>query len=465
MIIFSIILFFLLGFSVLNLISDQFSIGEKIGYSMLIGLPLATFIFFVLSLLKVRVTAELLIYLSLTLIIIINIINFKSLRSLITNIKKTNFSGTNFRSYNMVWLGLLLVAGYIVYGITCKNLYWPAFAFDSVAGYDLMAKVSASEGTILNSLFDENGRAIDGSAHRIIYPPNVPVSMAIAYLNGLELPKIIISLFYIFFLISLYFISIRYNTKTGGAIIIFITVITPEFTAHASLAMTNMPQAIYVGLGYIALWIWITNNDNKYLVLSAVFLAFNTWTRTEGILFSFVAGLVVLYYTVRNKQYMRLIVFSLIVLAPYIIWNGFLFTYNIKAAVPQQRLLVDHLFWDYDKMARLFSNLNVIFFKTTVFYGAILYMFFGMLLLNSVNIYRKAQLPFLFLIFFSWLLYIFFYYQIDYSWDSLDNVIQSSYKRFFFCFIPLMAFYIASNKFSRDLLYKFEDYITLKNLE
>ncbi|MGD8777947.1 MAG: hypothetical protein PVH88_03180 [Ignavibacteria bacterium] len=462
MFILSIVIFFLLGLSVVNLISKDFSRGEKIGYSLLVGIPLNTFFILILSILGIRTSAVALIIISLLLTVILNIKNIKPIAESFNQIKKANLSKVNLRNYNFVWLGLILISAYIAYGISAKNLYWPTFAFDSIAGYDLMGKVTAAEGTINNSLFDETGMAITGSAHRIIYPPMVAGSFAIAYMNGLELPKVMITLFFVFFFISLYFLSKKYNTKTGAAIIVFLTIITPEMTSHAALSLINLPQAVFVGLGYIALWIWISSNDKKYLILSAVFLAINVWTRSDGIVFNFVAGLVVLYFCLKQKNYKDLILFGTLVLLPFVTWYSFMAVRNIKAAVPNQQLLVTHLFWDSQKLKDLWGGVKYVLLSTN-YYGAILYLFFGAVAVNIFNIYKKQQLPLLFLIIFSWLTFTFFYYQIDYSWDSMQNVISYSYKRAFFCFVPMLAFYIASNKLSLNLLNKFENYITGKS--
>ncbi len=458
----SLIVFFLLGLSVVNLISKDFSIGEKFGYSLLIGIPINTFFIMVLSLVGVKVTAVTLLIISIVLIILLNIKNVNWITESISDAKKINLSKINFKNYHLVWLSLLLITAYITYGISAKNLYWPTFAFDSVAGYDLMGKVIAAEGSVFNSLFNESGKAVAGSAHRIIYPPNMAGSFAIAYMNGLELPKIMITIFFVFFLISLYFLSKKYNTKTGAAIIVFLTIITPEMTSHAALSLINLPQAVFVGLGYIAVWLWISNNDRKYLILSAVFLAINVWTRSDGIVFNFVAGLAVLYFCVKQKTYKDLVIFSSLVLFPFVAWYGFMAVYNIKAAVENQQLLVTHLFWDPEKLRSLWGSVKFVL-SSMNYYGAILYIFFGAVAINLYNIYKKEQLPLLFLITFSWLTFTLFYYQIDYSWDSMQNVISYSYKRAFFCFVPMLAFYIASNKISLNLLNKFEDFVTGKS--
>jgi hypothetical protein len=50
-------------------------------------------------------------------------------------------------------------------------------------------------------------------------------------------------------------------------------------------------------------------------------------------------------------------------------------------------------------------------------------------------------------------------YQIDYVWDSLENVMRYSYKRFLFAFVPLLWFYIAAGKNINLIFEKIDNFI------
>ena len=85
-----------------------------------------------------------------------------------------------------------------------------------------------------------------------------------------------------------------------------------------------------------------------------------------------------------------------------------------------------------------------------------------MLLLNLWNLFRKGdQVALVVATLGVMVLYTLIIYQINFVWDSIENVLRYSYKRFFFSFIPMMWFYIATNgitmwatKKTDDLLYK-----------
>ena len=47
-------------------------------------------------------------------------------------------------------------------------------------------------------------------------------------------------------------------------------------------------------------------------------------------------------------------------------------------------------------------------------------------------------------------LYMIALYQIDYKWDSIQNVLAYSAKRFLFCFVPMAWFYAMSNNWNNQ---------------
>jgi len=85
-------------------------------------------------------------------------------------------------------------------------------------------------------------------------------------------------------------------------------------------------------------------------------------------------------------------------------------------------------------------------YLNTQYYGIGVVVFGLMLLGNLWNIFRKGnQVALVVATLGVMFLYTLIIYQIDYVWDSIENVLRYSYKRFFFSFIPLLWFYIATN--------------------
>ncbi|MCK4798233.1 MAG: glycosyltransferase family 39 protein, partial [Spirochaetes bacterium] len=242
-------------------------------------------------------------------IIILNLKNYKNILSYISNIKIPKIE---IKRINLVWLFFFLIISFLLFGSIAKSLYWPTAAYDNVAGYDLMAKVMANEGEIKNSLFEINDAPILGSAKRIIYPPLVAGSFAIAYLNDLSTSKLMSSLFFLTFVIVFYALLKKYTGPTSSILFTFFLVITPEMFAFTSLSTTNIPTAVYASLAIIYLFVWLDKNEKQYLIISAILMALASWCRSDSIIFSF-AGLTIIFFKIiKSKNWSNLVVFSLI---------------------------------------------------------------------------------------------------------------------------------------------------------
>lgn len=370
-------------------------------------------------------------------------------------------SRLDFKRINLFWLLLFGISAWILYGIWLKGLFFPTFAFDSVAGYDLMAKVVAAEGTWANSLFDETGRAINGSAHRLIYPPLTSGSMAYAYLAGLETPKIIMLLHYTAFLLLIYGLLRRHTSHTGSMLITLLIIFIPEMTAHAALSLSNLPQAIYVVGGMLALYTWVRLKDEKYFVLALALIALNTWTRSEGVLFVLIPVPLLLWPLHQQSLKQRILRAGLFIgigFAPFLLWQLFLSSMGIGPDVDNPQLL--RFAWDADKLDQLlkttvfgFETRPALFF-TGVYYGLNMQLFLLFLPLSVYSFIKqpKARVPMLALLYIclaSILSFLVFYYFIDYSWDDMSNVLSYSFKRGLFCIMPLLVLYCGLHPLSR----------------
>jgi hypothetical protein len=87
-------------------------------------------------------------------------------------------------------------------------------------------------------------------------------------------------------------------------------------------------------------------------------------------------------------------------------------------------------------------------------------LFVVVLISNIWHLFKKGDhLVTLLLIFLTWLFYTILVYQIDYVWDSLENVMRYSYKRFLFSFVPLLWFYVAAGRNINLLFEKIDNFI------
>jgi Dolichyl-phosphate-mannose-protein mannosyltransferase len=457
MIYFALILAGLLGLSVINLISRDFHILEKIGFSFLVGIGIETVFMFVLDVMGIRFTGGLLLLISIVCIAVLNYKLILAYKSTFEKIWNLNFKipGLNPQTLSLVWILFLVLTVIVTYGSFAKSLFWPTSAYDNVAGFDLMGKVMASEGKIHNSLFEINGTPIDGSARRLIYPPLVSGSFAYAYLFGLHTSKIMTSLIFVFFVIAFYSALRRYANRTNSMVFTFFTVVTPEMFAFSSLSTTNVPFAIYSSLGLVYLYFWVDKREVKDLLMASVMIGLSGWARSEGIICVGVGSLAVLYTSVRSRNWKHFIVYNVIALAAFLSWNIYVkLKFNID-----QSVFVPHPFWDYEKLSAIVGWVKNLITDTNL-YGISFYVFVIMILVNAKNLYERDQsLNFLILILAAFLLYTFLYYQMDNTkMNSLDVMMKTSYRRGLFFFIPLIWFFVSTNKVVRTFFSKYIEF-------
>lgn len=460
---FGILITFALGWLFLWAIERESDFGllTRIGGSWLLGIGLQTLGMALLDILGMAVTQSSIFIFSFLLAIGLAALQFRRPKPFQLQLA-ANFDAVDFKRINLVWVVLFGLSFKIVYGLVVKGLFFPTFAFDAVAGYDLMAQVVAVEGTWANSLFNpETGRALNGSAHRLIYPPFTSGSMAYAYLLDSDLPKWPMLLHYISFLLLLYGLLHRHVSHTASLFLVTLVIFTPEMTAHAALSLSNLPQAIFVITGMISLYTWTRYRQQGHLLLALALLAFNTWTRSEGILFVLIATPVLLWpWKARplSRRLLYSLAFLVIGLSPFLFWQGFLSYFGLKPDVDNPQLL--SFTWDPEKLSRLW-RITVLGFETrpalffnSLYYGWGMHLF---LLFLPLTVYsaikhpkaRKSMLAFFYICAASVVGFFTFYYFVDYSWDSIENVLSYSFKRGLFCIMPLLLLYCGLHPLSR----------------
>jgi hypothetical protein len=479
---FSILLTVLLGYSVVSAISVNFSYLEKIGSSFLLGIGIQVFGMIIMDFINIPIKLMPIYILS---FLVIAFCWFYILR--IRKISFNNaiwpynpFEGKPWDKINLPWIALMGFVVYTLWVITIKCLFWPTFEFDSVAGYDLAAKVVAAEGSFHNSLFMSNGISMYNMSLRAVYPPLVSGSFAYAYMSGAELSKVITSLYYGSFIILFYGLLRRGNlTHLGTAFIVLLTMYVPELTSHAALSQTNMPQAVYTSTGFIALFHWMVDKEKNrdFLFLSMLILSCNSIIRSENIIFGFVAGIPVLAYTLRNrtkKNLIDLLIFGTVLLFPFVLWSVYLKMEGLKPAAFENGLSLSFsydaqkfkdwwgLLWGYKQYPEgIVFNENFYALTPHLYvvscFIAIAYFIFNFLSAqNEVKraeqtIFLRKELALLYISLVPFLLYSLFFYLINYDWDTIRNVMLFSYKRGLFAVMILACTFIGlSEPFKRS---------------
>ncbi len=460
-----IILCYLLGVSVLLAISRKYTLAELIGYSFLIGIGIESFFLFVLDIVGILYSPTLLIGLNVTVILAINGANYRSLLRLKNEFKKPNLS---LRHINLVAVFIFCIMAYLFYAITVKNLFWPASAHDAIGSFDKLGRIMAIEGKLKISLFDYNLEGAGG-----VYPPLFHASFAYAYIFGAVTAKIMITLFFLSLLATFYSLVNSYVGSTAAALFTFILMITPEMFSHAALALDNLPTTAYLGPAALATITWLATRDKKFFWLGAILMALVIWIRSDTIVFIAAALFIIGIDFLRTKKWREALVYSSIIVSPFIIWNLYL---KFKIHFTQTGRFNLGIGYDADRVHQIMGYIKAYLFGGQLggidggqLYGWAFILFFFFLLANIAWMYKAGvkkvlldKMNLLLFFFTAFILYTLVFYFIDETAQKapLYSLMESSFKRGLFCFVPLALFYAATNPLSTFLFQKLEKFRT-----
>lgn len=436
MIVLVLFVYFVLGYAIISSFGKGLNLFLKAGGAMLVGLGMNALFMFVFDLVGVKITLSSLLILA-AVIAVTLIFIFK--RNLIVDLDVIRSISFGFGQINFAWVFFFCVLTYFVYGISVKGLFWPVTEYDSVAGYDYMAKMIAREGCLKVSLFNYSTDA-SGMA-RFIYPPLVSSSYSLPYLCGMSLSKIMPIVFFVSLLISFYGCLLYYTTHTASIIATAFMALTPEMFSHAALALTNLPNAAYASIAVLSFFIWTQKKDNAMLMFSSSMMAFTAFSRSDSIVFVAAVLAYLAYDFFKHKNIKPALIYGSISLSLFLSWMLYLkFILHSNSS----DLFEKTFFWDADKLDKIIGYIADFMVWETQFYGATFWMFYLLLALNFKKI--KTDMTALLLVSIgAWLMYTFLYYQMNYKVASLDMFMKASYKRGMFCFVPLAWFYVMAN--------------------
>jgi len=447
----------LTGFLLVNRFSPKFNLCEKIGLSFPIGIFCVTITMLLMDAVSIPLKRDNILIGMLILLVIIALLLWKKYREIFDEFKKS--FKISLGDYNIIWLICIIIIIYVENMNFQKCMFWPPFDRDSMAGFETIGYIISKEFTLKElSIFQQDYiTTIRNAGSCITYAPMVQLSYAFIYGFGAETSKIIPGLMYAFFLLAFYGVSKRTINKTGAAIITLFVLLTPEMIAWSSLSMTNVIHAVFASLAIIYLAVWFRERQKYDLFLSAFLLAINMFCRTEGIVFIGAAFSVLFVDMWINKHYKKYAFFALIALSTTIVWNIFMKINGIYA----ESIAITKPFWDTEKMSIIWKYM-VSLFKSTQYYGvSFIVLLIGFLGNLWFLIKKRNNIYLLSMMLLAMLFYLILIYQIEYKWDRIENVLMYSVKRFMFCFIPLIWFYVASNKSVLWVLNKTELFLSV----
>lgn len=439
-----ILLTFVTGLFLIRYISDKFTLSETIGLAFPVGLGVQTLLMLLIDAVGIRLSALSVGIVSLAIIAATGALIALRVR------KNPGFQilpelSVQPGQYNLVWLLFVALIVYFEYMNFSKCMYFPVYDKDSIAVFDPLGFMIAREGCFGNLSFYHSSASVHGPGSHITYTPMLHLSYAYVYLFGATTSKIIPGLLFLSFLIAFYSITKRIAGRTCAAIATFCTMITPEMIAFSSLSATNVMHMIFASLGIIYIAVWLKRHERHDLYIGSVLLAINLWMRTEGVVFIGAAFCMVAIDALLRKQYRTMIPVAAAFL-PALIWTAFMKLNGLYA----ESIAITRPFWDGEKAGTIYRYMKLLYTNTT-YYGWTFVAFIPAIVLNIIQAVRKKDNFYLAgMILLAAFAYALVLYQIDYKWDSMHNVLSYSAKRFLFCFVPCVWYYL----FSQELVVK-----------
>ena len=440
----------LLGYSIISFLGKNFNLILKIGLSMLIGLGLQGVFMLLFDLVHIPVSLVNLLGASL---VLTALLSFKAKSAYVSDWQNIRSSKFRLGKINFVWIFFLAITCYITYGVAIKGTYWPVTEYDSVAGYDYMAKMIATEKAVNVSIFEFSTNAI--VVPRFIYPPLIAGSYSLQHMCGITSPRVVPVMFFISLLIGFYGAVRYFTTHTAAMIATAFMAVTPEMCSHAALSLTNLPNACYSSLALIVLYLYIIKNESSWLYLSAIMMALTLYSRSDSVVFSAAGMGVLLIQAIKTKNFKPLIIYSAIANSLFVAWTLYLkLVLNSNSADFFEKTL----FWDGEKLDKIMTYVGNFLVWDTQLYGIGFWLFFLFFAIN-IKILKSDLTLFLVLSIGSWILYTFLYYQMNYIQAPLDTFMKASYKRGMFCFVPLVWFYVICNQRSVWIFQKIDQFM------
>lgn len=456
---------YLLGLSLLFCFSRRYSFFELLGYSFLLGIGLETIFLFLLDIAGVKYSQGALIGLNIAAMLAINGANFRSLLHLKSDLKAPDLS---LKDINLVAVFVFCIIGYLFYAITVKNLFWPATEHDTIGSFDKLGRIMAIEGKLKISLFNYNLEGAGG-----VYPPLFHASLAYVYIFGALTGKIVTTLFFLSLLTTFYSLVKNYSGSTAAAFFTLCLMVTPELFSHAALGLGNLPTTAYVGAAALATITWIEKRDRKFFWLGAVLMAFVIWIRSDTIVFIIAALAIVAIDFVRNKNWKDLLTYSAIAVSPFVVWNLYL---KLKIHAAQEGRFDLGIGYNSERVDLMSNYISAFLFGGQhgsidggQLYGLVFVLFFLFVFFNIVWIakdgVKKVLMDNLYILTFFFVAF-FFYSSVFYLINEktqhapISSLMESSFKRGLFCFVPLAFFYVAASPVSMFLFSKLEKFRT-----
>ncbi len=172
----------------------------------------------------------------------------------------------------------------------------PVATFDSVATWVYKAKILYFENQV--ELNDKTSDIYLVSESHNNYPWLVPLVQfwlfnVLGEFNEIVVNYIIVC-FFVSVLIVLFYFLRRYQNVVNSLVLVFLLSSMPLFFYHGYNVYADLILAYYVLCSFGFLFLWLEERDNRFLAVSAIFLAITLFVKSEGVIFIVNACLLVL---------------------------------------------------------------------------------------------------------------------------------------------------------------------------
>ena len=433
-----IILLFIVGYLTVFNLSTLTTRLERTALAFPVGVGVVTVVMALMDLCRIPLTGNALVAAGAVLALLLAAALFPRRQKVMEALKRP----IDINSFNLVWLLLLAFAAWLEYSNFQKCMFFPVYDRDSLAAFETLGYVAAQEHTYgaMSIFTGDYMPGIHAPGSPIAYLPLVQLAYTYVYALGAETSKIVPALVYLSFLAAFYAVLSRMTSRTAAMAATLFVVLTPEMTSFSSLSGTNVMDAAYASLGIIYVLCWMQGRELQWLALGSLLLALNVWCRAEGIVFVMVAAMLVLYNCIRNKKWKPIVVIAFAVF-PMVLWQVYTHAFGMTV----QSFVITHPYFDGVKAGKIFNGAMALLANTQYYGWTFMTLLLAVLLDAWFMIrHRSADIAKLFAIVVGLVLYFLVLYQVDYRWDSIDNVLSWSAKRFMFCFVPMAWYFVAT---------------------
>jgi len=233
-------------------------------------------------------------------------------------------------SYDYLVLGIFMVLALISGILAVGRSYstWDAIAIWGIKGYAI-----AHQGSIF---------AAEGwGSHGLSYPLNIPLQISLFSVWGsdaLPASKLIFPAYYFSLLLGVYAFHKEHLGKLYAFMGALVVGTLPIVFMHATMGYANLPFAIYIAFGVLALYQAYRGGPKRYGQLGGILLGLAVWTRPEGLVMTamiwaaFLTTILVLRPDLTPRDLVLSIVLFLVVILP---WQLFLKDHGANPLIQQ----------------------------------------------------------------------------------------------------------------------------------